>query len=112
MKHALKLLTAACLLLSPFAIAGCRLIEKTINAFRLVPLVLVGGCLTGCTITTSNQGEAGFRWGTEFTFFSRSAKTADEPATIKSEVPALEEWFRKSNELPGPPPPVVEVEKP
>ena len=41
-------------------------------------LLAIGGCLLGCTTTVSNSTEAGLRWGTEVTFFSRAAKTADE----------------------------------
>ena len=59
-------------------------------------LLLIGGCLTtGCTITTKNQGEVGFRYGHEIVFFHRAAQTAPEPATIKTEVPAIEEYFKK-----------------
>lgn len=50
-------------------------------------MLLFGGCAT----TLTNQGEVGARWGTEFTFFSRAAKTSDEPATAKVEVPGLTE---------------------
>lgn len=52
-------------------------------------------CMTACKIETKNQGECGFRYGTEFTFFSRSAKTADEPATIESSSQPLMEYIHK-----------------
>lgn len=42
--------------------------------------LLLAGCLQGCTIDLANQGEVGFRYGTEITFFHRAAKTSDEHA--------------------------------
>jgi len=53
---------------------------------RLAPLALLGlgGCLlAGCMYETKGQAEWGIRYGTEITFFSRNAKTADEPSTAK-----------------------------
>ena len=50
-------------------------------------------CLGGCATVIKNQGEVGMRWGTEITFFSRAAQTADEPATAEIKVPALAEWI-------------------
>jgi len=70
-------------------------------------LVCVSGCLCGCTITTANQGEVGFRFGNELTFFHRAAQTAPQPAVINTEVPALVEWFLK-DAADGPPAPPLE----
>ena len=54
---------------------------------------LLGWAVMGCTITTTNQGEAGIRYGTEITFFSRAAQTAPQSAVIETSVPSLEEWL-------------------
>lgn len=49
-----------------------------------VALLGIGGCLvSGCMFETHGQAEWGIRYGTEITFFSRSAKTADEASTAK-----------------------------
>lgn len=80
----------------------CVLTHKCRNARAAILVTLclaLGGCLilgaalTGCTITTKNQGEMGLRYGTEITFFSRAAQTAPEPATISTDVPGLLEWL-------------------
>ena len=78
------------------------------RTIRIVLLLCLGGCLTtGCTTTLKNQGEVGFRYGTEFTFFHRAAQTSPEPAVSKTEVPALTEWLfrRPDDEIVGPPSP-------
>ena len=81
--------------------------SQAVQAIGLaILLALLAGCLldTGCTTTLQNQGEYGFRYGTEFTFFHRAAKTTGgEPGDVaksNTEFPALVEWL-----LPGPPPP-------
>ena len=63
-----------------------------------IVLLAVPACLAGCQIVTHNQGEMGIRWGTEVTFFSRSAQTAPEPATVK---------FSVDDRIMGPPSPQV-----
>ena len=55
-----------------------------------VPVALL--CV-GCMTSLSNHGEVGFRYGTEVTFFHRSAETADEPATAELSVPGVTEWI-------------------
>lgn len=74
---------------------------------RLLPVLVLflSGCLcltltTGCKIQTKNQGEVGFRYGTEFTFFSRAAQTAPEPATIESSSQPLSEWIKHKETTP------------
>jgi hypothetical protein len=47
---------------------------------------------SGCMTTLHNQGEVGFRWGTEITFFHRAAATSEETATAELEVPGVVEW--------------------
>lgn len=54
----------------------------------LLLLVFLGGCAA----TLTNQGEVGFRYGTEFTFFHRASETSEEPAKSELEVPALVDW--------------------
>lgn len=61
----------------------------------MLSLCCVGGCLCGCSTAIKNQGEVGIRFGNEITFFSRAAKTADEPATSELDVPAVEELILK-----------------
>lgn len=59
--------------------------------------LILGGCLlaaAGCTIDLANQGEVGFRYGTEITFFHRAAKTSDEHAVSDLSVPSIEEWIK------------------
>ena len=53
----------------------------------------IGCLLPGCSTDIHNQAEVGFRWGTEVTFFSRSAQTAPEHSTATLKFPPLEEWF-------------------
>jgi hypothetical protein len=63
----------------------------------VVLLLLVSGCLTGCTSTLKNAGDVGFRYSTEFAFFHRAAKTSggdqDNVAQTNTEFPALVSWF-------------------
>jgi hypothetical protein len=63
----------------------------------VIALLLVGGCLVGCVNKSKNHREVGFRWGTEFVFIDRTAKTsgADPNDAYESsvEAPAFVEWF-------------------
>jgi hypothetical protein len=59
--------------------------------------------LTGCRTEVKNQGEVGFRWGTEVTFFSRAAQTAPEPATAEIGSQPLNEWLERKAETPPTP---------
>lgn len=50
--------------------------------------------MSGCGATTGNYGEAGIRFGNEFTFFSRASKTSDEDATFELHSQPLEQLFK------------------
>lgn len=53
--------------------------------WRTLIVLLLAWFLGGCQLAseTANQREVGFRYGTEFTFFSRAAATSPEVATDK-----------------------------
>jgi len=64
----------------------------------LLLLPLIGGCLLpGCSIQTKNNGEVGFSYATNLSFFHRAQQTSPEPAVISSEFPSLEEWIKKDD---------------
>lgn len=67
--------------------------------------LLFCGCLLGCQTIVKNQSEVGFRWGTEVTFFSRAAETADEEATAELRSQPLSDYLARDPEpeVAGPP---------
>jgi hypothetical protein len=75
--------------------------------FLAIGLLFIVGCLAeGCTIDLKNQGEVGFRYGHEITFFHRAAKTSDEAARSSIETSSLTEYIWKPRDEPvGPPAP-------
>lgn len=60
----------------------------------------LAGCLWGCAIHTRNNGEVGVRWGTEITFFHRTADTKST-AEIGTTVPGFREWAFETTEETG-----------
>jgi len=62
----------------------------------LLPLLAVT-CIAGCSIKTTNNGEVGFSYATNLSFFHRAQQTSPEPAVISSEFPSLEEWIKKDD---------------
>lgn len=81
-------------------------------------LMLVGllSVIGGCATTLDNQGEVGFRYGTEFTFFHRATATCEESAksSWSADVEAINALIRKQTEPDKNPPegaetPIVSV---
>ena len=73
----------------------------------LVWLATLGGCLAGCTFTTRNDSEFGFRQSTSWGFYHETKTTAPE-ATSRTEFPSLESWIKKDDPVEGPPDPANE----
>lgn len=62
--------------------------------FRIVPLLLVGGCLSGCKIILQDAGEVGLRYGTEITFFQRTSTTS-ATSVAESQSQPLSDWLKR-----------------
>lgn len=60
------------------------------NWIRWAVMLVALLCLAGCAVVTRNQSEAGLRYGTELTFFSRASQTSPETAESKLTIPVLE----------------------
>lgn len=105
-----KLITASFLIAAPFLFAGCRAVRDVIvDVFRLVPLVLVGGCLClcfafGCVVQGSRtiQGQI---FGMSYSFTDTAHNDANgKPYYSADLTPA---WLNKLTEPKEEPPPVV-----
>lgn len=73
-------------------------------------LVLAGAIIgvlvtlaSGCTITTSDNAEIGFRFGTEGTLFQRTSETK-ATSKINLAMPSVEEWLFKDEKKAEPAP--------
>lgn len=64
---------------------------RTIFALALLAF---GGCLAGCQISLTDQGEFGMRAGYELAFFHRTSRTASRSvAEIQSQP--LADWLKR-----------------
>ena len=74
------------------------------NVAVFVMLVMLAVAVGGCTITTANDGEVGFRQCTSWGFY-HTAKDTKSEASINTDVPSLEEWIKAQPEEPEEPTP-------
>jgi len=66
-------------------------------------MMVLGGCLGGCTtLTTRNNAEWSFFYGTQIGFKTGASKTSDEAASVSADTQALVDWLFKSQQGPVP----------